>query len=593
MKMHFSPVRKAVLAAMAVSLLGCGGSQDSGGNSGNVVTGIKLSTTVVDGQVAGAVVYVDKNNDGMLQVGYEPFAMTDKEGDLGNQNGKGYCEGATYNSDYCLDGSFATETDYIIRMTGGFDVSHGQPFNGTMSTKVTSNSDGSLPEFYITPLTTLYYTNMDSTQQARFLAEIGVTEDDINSDFLNLSDAVGTQSAVQGKVDLAKTALMLHKVVEAIALSVEREFDKQINLDDGDKPDVAALVYEAILSNWSDATGSTLSAVLQDAATAATSSGVQKIISDAATAAAAAYDTAAIEAEVTGTTNATTVTNTLITTNELHNTVASLAGAVAILFEGIDVAGNYTDETEMTKLLYGAMRASQVVTNLASNEDVTDPTAVNEAITGFANTVTAASMKEASSDVGSIQDEVVTTVNNTADASTLTTGYTVNTDFSTRPTLSIDAATTLGTTLAGYGGTFNSTKTDHRANDYADIYFVGATTGVSDSGDVVACVTYHDSDNPNDVPMFENDRILGTWAYINDYQLNVVMYVAGSSQATTINSKSIDAGTDSTPGTSDDKWIMNVIIGDEDMGEMKLDKVSVDNYFTTHGIISTDEVTCQ
>ncbi|HDY7666132.1 TPA: hypothetical protein RQJ89_003337 [Vibrio vulnificus] len=67
-------------ASVAIALTGCGGSDSGSGSNGNVAPG-GIIVTGFDGYFNQAVVFLDKNNNGKLDIGSDTiFGLTDKEG---------------------------------------------------------------------------------------------------------------------------------------------------------------------------------------------------------------------------------------------------------------------------------------------------------------------------------------------------------------------------------------------------------------------------------------------------------------------------------------------------------------------------------
>ncbi len=545
----YSIFKTISVIALGFLVAGCSpDSQDSGGNSGGVSTGVKLSGSIIDGYVAGAAVYVDTNGNKKLDISLgESFALTDEDGDFGDQNNKTYC---TDNDEtFCLSGNFKSNTTYTVRMEGGTDISTGLPFKGTMTAKVTTLSDGSLPVFYVTPITTLT-TNMTSTQVDAFATTLGVTADDLNQDFMYLDSAAtaaagGDSTELSKKVKLAKVAVQLHKFAETVSESVRNEVEAKggSSVAKEDKPDVAEIAYQKMAAKL--ASSSDISATLQTEAA--------NIVTETMTDTKSAYEAK------TGTTIPVADLNSG-TGKNLGTALQSVVTTVDAAFKGVEtsVAGGASDATAVENSLYGGMRVAQVVTNTAVTKDnaAADIDGLKQQIdpaSGTYDATLAANFEKDTTDV----DEVTTAVTTGAN---LTTTFTA---LANRPKITPETDKINGTTTIG-GHWITSVRDDPTmADDYVSLLFQGTNT--SRKGDLIACLTYHESTakyNAND-PMFKNAKLIGTWTYINDYQLTLTLNVSGTKQAGTLISKAID--------TTANKWVFRVVVGDEDVGETRLD----------------------
>jgi hypothetical protein len=138
-----SPQRNTLAFAVALALAGCGGG--GGGNSAPppVVnppapqpTTTTLSGVVVDGYVSGATVYLDLNNNNTQDAG-EPSATT----------------GASGQFTLSTTATVAQINGQRLRMTGGTDLSTGQPFTHSMSAVV--EDAASKPFSAVTPLSSV------------------------------------------------------------------------------------------------------------------------------------------------------------------------------------------------------------------------------------------------------------------------------------------------------------------------------------------------------------------------------------------------------------------------------------------------------
>jgi|GEM_PF-3443785 len=123
-------------------------------DSGSSTNRVQVSGVAVDGYVAGARVYADLNNDGRRN-GFEPQARTDPYGYFSYRPAFGGMDAI----DYCAQGPQRhclrvpdTAGQVRIRVEGGYDLSTGLPFAGSLSglVSVTASDDRNVRA--ITPL---------------------------------------------------------------------------------------------------------------------------------------------------------------------------------------------------------------------------------------------------------------------------------------------------------------------------------------------------------------------------------------------------------------------------------------------------------
>jgi len=246
-------VYSAVLA-----LMGCGvTSQDSG--TGEAGAGA-VSGVAIDGYVARAVVYVDTNENNKLDV-WETRALTDSRGYFTyspayvDKNGDtvaavNYCELDTAHNDYtyCLKIP-AGYDEVMVRMTQGIDLTTLDPFTGTLSMMVSSNSS-TIDEVLVgTPITGLL-AEMTTEQKTHFYA----TETDIDADLAKLDflDFDTTDLMAEAdRLELLKLALKIHKVADSIAGILDANLaqgtdDNLFGVKEGIPTDASIYVYRAI-----------------------------------------------------------------------------------------------------------------------------------------------------------------------------------------------------------------------------------------------------------------------------------------------------------------------------------------------------------
>ncbi|MBA1147549.1 hypothetical protein H0Z60_10840, partial [Ectothiorhodospiraceae bacterium WFHF3C12] len=257
------------ILAGALALAGCGGANDQdGGNGGGETT---LAGVGVDGYLARSIVWMDLDTDGQLDA-FEPRAFTDDQGY--------FSYNPSTETDYCADDATARQSQYclrghagdgapLIRMTGGYDVTTGEPFDGVLTLRASAGT-GSL---VVSPLGALLASAGGDRRDA-LLAKLPLPSNggtsaswsQASSDFLaDLGDDVN--------VDLLETALQAHKVVTALADGLEDRYEA-IGEDSALPATAGSLVYdalvEALLASSEDfpafiADAAALEAVLTDA----------------------------------------------------------------------------------------------------------------------------------------------------------------------------------------------------------------------------------------------------------------------------------------------------------------------------------------
>lgn len=206
---------KGVMLAVAAGVLAaCGGTgQDEG--TVNSATPANITGAALDGPIAGGLVFIDFNGDGVRDV-FEPSALTDSNGDFGvSAEGVDYCaDDATAEQElYCLE-TTQNVTDVAICTVGGYDIITLQPFEGRLCRTVDVVA-GSTVSTLMTPLTTLVDSVVPANRQT-ILDSLGISEADLDVDYINglestdgdtLADAVGLFKKAQ---QVVKTTIILH-----------------------------------------------------------------------------------------------------------------------------------------------------------------------------------------------------------------------------------------------------------------------------------------------------------------------------------------------------------------------------------------------
>lgn len=254
--MNFSKKTFAITTlAAAVSLAGCSSDDPDSGSS---ISTTAIPGIAVDGYLAGATVYVDLNNNGRKNAG-EPSAITDKDG---------YFSTAKDLTDYCADDASsleaihclktaAVEDGLVIRTFGGYDLFTGEPFEGSLATRVVVGENGVVGNQMISPLTSMLVDVADDDQQA-VLDAFGLDQDDLDADFL---DSAGYDA------NSVNSAIKLHKVVTLLAEAFTEQYE-EFGEERSFPETPNAIIYKALAESI-DAQGALNAAAISAAFTAA------------------------------------------------------------------------------------------------------------------------------------------------------------------------------------------------------------------------------------------------------------------------------------------------------------------------------------
>ena len=272
MKFKRNILSLAVYSAV-LTLMGCGvTSQDNG--TGAAGAGA-VSGVAVDGYIAFSVVYVDTNKNNKLDV-WESRALTDGEGyftyNPNNPDGsKNYCELAETHKNYkhCLKIPAGYE-EVMIRMTQGYDLSTTEPFTGTLSMMVSSNSSDLATINAGTPVTGLM-AEMSSDEKTSFLTAEGITSI-AELDFLNFGTDNVFSTIESERLTMLTLAMRIHKIADSIAgyldsalnTSLGRTDDGIFDVAEGMPTDGSVYVYKAIVERMTSQ-NKTVTELLTDA----------------------------------------------------------------------------------------------------------------------------------------------------------------------------------------------------------------------------------------------------------------------------------------------------------------------------------------
>jgi|GEM_PF-3878165 len=227
------PFAVASLAAAVALASGCS-SDDP--DQGSTLSTTQLSGVAIDGYLAGATVYLDISDNGEKNAG-EPFAITDKDGFFTTAKDlTDYCDSdaTVAQARHCLR---TTElgTEVVMRAYGGFDLYTGEPFAGSLSTRVTV-VDGVVENKMISPITSMLTDVTDATQRQNILDAYGLAESDLGRDFL---DSAGFDATT------TNAAITFHKIVTLFANIFDEHYE-EIGTESGFPDNSNGLIYKAL-----------------------------------------------------------------------------------------------------------------------------------------------------------------------------------------------------------------------------------------------------------------------------------------------------------------------------------------------------------
>jgi hypothetical protein len=268
MKMIKQTFKASILAsAIAGVLYGCGGASQDGGQ-GDVST--SLNGLVIDGYLAGAIVWVDSNENHELD-SFEQYALTDvdgyfthskpqdtqEDGMVEDPDNPGmyyydYCsyEKGTTENLFCLDTTHAGDTALVVT-TGGYDTTSGEKFEGLLLNRLgeTGNSVqaakraigdvddplGSNAENWAdqTPTLSPVSTMLSYSDDPDALAQsLGITPEQVNTDFLDTSDDDSDDEDASAAKNILRSA---NATVQVALDSIANVADPNGELDDDQK----------------------------------------------------------------------------------------------------------------------------------------------------------------------------------------------------------------------------------------------------------------------------------------------------------------------------------------------------------------------
>jgi len=241
---------KAVMLIISAQLLfGCGG---TGQDDGVVRTASTIRGVAVDGYLASATCYLDENEN-FKRDAFEASAITDIEGyyTFNPNSGIDYC-GSTATEDqaqHCLQ-SLSNVNQAPLRCEGGYDILTEEPFEGTLSTRISVTVGTAVENVVVSPLTTMYASATTDSERAQVLDALNVTsETELSVDYIANRDS-----------SLLQTALRIQKMAQVLAEPIRATHDSSAEA----KVDPVGQVYEALVNYIVDNSETDISTVLTD-----------------------------------------------------------------------------------------------------------------------------------------------------------------------------------------------------------------------------------------------------------------------------------------------------------------------------------------
>jgi hypothetical protein len=489
--LQLKPVPVAITALLSTLLIGgCApDAQDNKTTTTNIATGVKLSGTVIDGYLAGAVVYADTNLNNRLNA-WEPWAVTDSEGYFSyNPNtGVDYCSsGNSADQRHCLKGNLPAEGTIRLNFVGGYDLTTSEPFLGTLAVEIDASKLASgltMADLVASPLTTIETLSSSTTSQ--LLNALGLSGKDLRFNFMDMNKLAGDSTLT----DLLKRAHQLQKIVEVIAPQIHDALKElKTTLKEGEKPsDASRFVYQAI-ANW----------LKNNKIADLNKSAIESIIAEALAAAKQGYSV--------------TEEPTWNNAGNIASSADEVSQTTVTLYADIQSGGALGT---LEQQIYARAKLLQAVTDYAREQ----PDQITTLQTKATNIQTLLSTNPAilqklatpNYDINLIQQDLVK-----PDINTVINDINTQSDnLATLPTIKRDQLIGSVKTMRG-DPLVKDSKTYQRK---AAIFF-----GANDT--LTACVTYEQDKDPNIL----NKRYTGTWRNLNDYTVLARMTVGGAEQS--------------------------------------------------------------
>ncbi len=250
-------IRNVLLVITLTSLMGgCSVTEQDVGLGNDPVLGGRA----VDGYIARAIVFVDSNENGVLEA-WESRAFTDGDGYFTNNPGEdvkdplddiNYCAADTPRSlaIHCLRFPIGLD-ESLIRVLGGYDITTSEPFKGMMTLRASPNTDVSLLN-NSSPITSLL-AMMNQEDINALAVSIGYADaSPLMQDFLQHLEDIDESVQEKTRRELTGIALQAHKMVDVLAHYLETLLSANKFGDSKGLPeDSTPFVYQAMAAEIS------------------------------------------------------------------------------------------------------------------------------------------------------------------------------------------------------------------------------------------------------------------------------------------------------------------------------------------------------
>ncbi len=497
----------AILAALGLSA-GCSVTEQDSGTGGEAT----VDGLAVDGYLAGAVVYVDTNDNNALDA-WEPSAITDGDGY--------YSFNPNTNTDYCTLPKGDTRRvhclavtaalgEVTLRVSGGYDLITKEPFEGTMAVKVDLERAAAGDAVTVNPITSLLDL-MDLSAQAQWLSSEGLDEAAVRGDLLNglavaedRSDEADPVTA--SDLDPVRLAWRIHKLVDVFAARLEAAYDPDQFGTSGQPDDATHFVYQAlaeVIAQAQNDSSLTTATILAD------NNKLQSVLQRAAELISAAG-----------------ITGTGLSTAEEQDLAAwgvDLATAVTTMFTGVSTKGDLEARARAIEVITALMRDTN---NLTLSTPM--PAALQNALTLAGDSAYLANLRSNKVDINHLVGRFRNGNGNLTAA---------DADYSARQSLTAQMGIADGT-IAG------ETLSMKNNGDNAALTF-------NDDGTLSAQIAFNDPD----LQIADNQPISGTWEQVDDYTMVLNLEVAEGVTMPVIVKTTVDGNYSFDLGGEQATWI--------------------------------------
>jgi len=314
----------------------------------------ELGGRAVDGYIARAIVFVDSNENGVLEA-WESRAYTDSDGyfTYNTLDKVNYCVADTPKSlaIHCLRFPIGID-ESLIRVLGGYDITTGEPFKGMMTLRASPNTDVSLLN-NSSPLTSLLavmnHDNVNALAVSMGYADVSP----LMQDFLQRLGDIEDSEQEKNRRELTAVALQAHKMVDVLAHYLEgllstNKFGDSTGLPEDSTPFVYQAMATVISTQLTTDSAFDLNTFFK------TNTSIKSVIEKAAE---------LIESVVKNDDEAVSIN---LPADDVLNNVANRAGALAEFIQTLFSASKITNIDSLTDKqdIQARLRAIEVVTTL-------------------------------------------------------------------------------------------------------------------------------------------------------------------------------------------------------------------------------------